>query len=215
MDRLVLRHLDCLPYGDTFAAMRAFTAQRTAQTPDELWLLEHPPVYTQGQAGRPEHLLCATTIPVVQSDRGGQVTYHGPGQVILYALIDLKRRGLGVRELVRHLEGAVIDLCADYGIEAYGREDAPGVYVQGAKLASLGLRVRNGCSYHGVSLNVDMDLTPFANINPCGYQGLVMTQLRALGVLDPVPTVAMALTDCLIARLAPLAQLEVSHRLWA
>jgi lipoyl(octanoyl) transferase len=160
--------------------MRVFTDTRSAHTADELWLLEHPPVFTLGQAGRPEHILDVGTTPVVQSDRGGQVTYHGPGQLIAYLLLDLRRRGLGVKRLVRLLEQSVIDLLARRGIEAAARSDAPGVYVQGAKIASLGLRVRGGCCYHGLALNVAMDLGPFQRINPCGYPGLQVTQLSEL-----------------------------------
>lgn len=162
--------------------MQDFTARRDADTPDEIWLLEHPPVFTQGQAGRPEHLLADVGIPVVPIDRGGQVTYHGPGQVVAYLLIDLKRRGYGVRELVRRLEQAVIDLLAELGIAGQRREGAPGVYVDGAKIAALGLRVKGGCTYHGLSLNVDVDLAPFLAINPCGYPGLEVTRTRDLGV---------------------------------
>jgi lipoyl(octanoyl) transferase len=161
--------------------MRAFTDGRGPETPDELWLTEHPPVFTLGQAGKPEHLLDPGAIPVIRVDRGGQVTYHGPGQVMAYLLLDLKRRGLGVRELVERLEQAVIDLLAAHGIDAHGRRDAPGVYVGAAKIAALGLRIRHGRSYHGLSLNVAMDLEPFDRINPCGYPGLEVTQLSALG----------------------------------
>lgn len=153
-----------------------------ADTPDELWLVEHPPVFTQGQAGKPEHLLKDIGVPVVPIDRGGQITYHGPGQVVVYLLIDLQRRHIKVRELVNKIEQAVIDLLASYGIDAARRDGAPGVYVGEAKVAALGLRIRNGCSYHGVSLNVNMDLTPFAAINPCGYAGMAVTQLHDLGV---------------------------------
>jgi lipoyl(octanoyl) transferase len=178
---LHLRRLGLVDYASTWAEMRAFTEARTAGSDDELWLLQHPPVFTLGQAGRPEHILAPGTIPVVQSDRGGQVTYHGPGQIVAYLLLDLRRAGLGVKGLVQLLEQAVIDLLADVGIQAQARSDAPGVYVAGAKIASLGLRVRRGCSYHGLALNVDMDLGPFARINPCGYPGLAVTQLADLG----------------------------------
>lgn len=159
--------------------MQSFTATRTADTPDELWLCEHPPVFTQGLAGKPEHLLRDVGIPVVKIDRGGQITYHGPGQVVGYLLLDLKRRGLTVKGLVNRMEQAVIDLLADYGIEAARRAGAPGVYVQDAKIAALGLKIKNGCSYHGLSLNVNMDLSPFTAINPCGYAGMAVTQLSA------------------------------------
>jgi lipoyl(octanoyl) transferase len=172
-----VRKLGRVDYAPTFAAMQEFTAARDESTPDELWLCEHPPVFTQGMSGKPEHLLRDIGIPVVQIDRGGQITYHGPGQVVVYLLLDLRRRDLKVREMVHGIEQGVIDLLADYGITAARRAGAPGVYVGNAKIAALGLRVKHGCSYHGVSLNVDMDLTPYAAINPCGYPGLVVTQL--------------------------------------
>ncbi|HVR94409.1 MAG TPA: lipoyl(octanoyl) transferase LipB [Casimicrobiaceae bacterium] len=166
--------------------MQAFTDARTPDTEDEIWLTEHAPVYTLGLAGRPEHMLRANTIPVLKVDRGGQVTYHGPGQLVVYLLIDLKRLRLGVRALVEALERAVIKLLESYGIDAYGRRDAPGVYVKRdgreAKVAALGLKVRNGCTYHGLALNLDMDLAPFDDIDPCGYRGLAVTQLRDLDV---------------------------------
>ncbi|MDQ2694706.1 MAG: lipoyl(octanoyl) transferase LipB, partial [Pseudomonadota bacterium] len=162
--------------------MQAFTAGRTPDTADEFWLVEHPPVFTQGLAGRPEHLLRPGDIPVIHVDRGGQVTYHGPGQALLYFLVDLRRARLGPRRLVSLVEQCVVDCLAGYGIAAAPRPDAPGVYVEGAKIASLGLRVRRGCAYHGVAFNVAMDLEPFSRINPCGYPGLRMTQLRDLGV---------------------------------
>ena len=167
--------------------MQHFTAERDAATPDELWLTEHPPVFTQGLAGRPEHLLRDTGIPVVKIDRGGQITYHGPGQAVAYLLLDLSRRGFKVRGLVARIEQAVIDLLAGYGLRGERVPGAPGVYVGGAKIAALGLRVKGGCCYHGVALNVDMELEPFSAINPCGYPGLKVTQLRDLGVkLDGV-----------------------------
>lgn len=165
------------PYEAVWEAMRAFTDERDAETRDQLWLVEHPPVFTQGQAGKPEHLLLPGDIPVVQTDRGGQVTYHGPGQLVAYPLVDLRRLGMGVRDLVTALEETLVALLASYGVEAYARPDAPGVYIAGDKVASLGLRVRRGCSFHGLALNVAMDLEPFRRINPCGYQGLQMTQL--------------------------------------
>ncbi|WP_267896138.1 lipoyl(octanoyl) transferase LipB [Iodobacter fluviatilis] len=181
MPELIIKQLGMLEYEPTWRAMQAFTERRDADTADEIWLVEHPPVYTQGQAGKPEHLIAATSIPVVQIDRGGQITYHGPGQVVAYVLLDLRRNGLGVRELVRKLEQSVIDILADFGVTAYGKVDAPGVYVNPemgeAKIASLGLRIRKGCSYHGLALNVNMDLTPFDWINPCGYAGMRVTQL--------------------------------------
>jgi lipoyl(octanoyl) transferase len=179
---LRFRCLGCQEYVPVFASMRTFTAARDAETPDELWQVQHPPVFTQGLAGKPEHLLDPGTIPVIKVDRGGQVTYHGPGQVVIYCLLDVRRLGLTVRGLVTTLEESVIELLAGSGIVAQARPDAPGVYVNGAKVASLGLRLRQGRSYHGLSLNVDMDLEPFSRINPCGYPGLQVTQLRDLGV---------------------------------
>ena len=182
---LIVRHLGLVPYQQTWEAMKAFTATRTTETTDEIWLLEHPPVYTYGVAGRAEHLPPANCgIPVLKVDRGGQVTFHGPGQLIVYALIDLRRRNLGVRELVRLLEQAVLDLLEESGIRAERRTGAPGVYVDNAKIAALGLRIRGGCSYHGLSLNVDVDLAPFEAIDPCGYPGLRVTRARDLGLED-------------------------------
>jgi lipoyl(octanoyl) transferase len=169
-------------YQPTFQAMLDFTASRTAETPDEIWIVEHPPVYTLGQAGKPEHILHDIGIPIVKIDRGGQVTYHGPGQVVLYLLLDLARLKIKVRELVTAIEQAVINLLAKHGVTAERRDGAPGVYVGEAKIAALGLRIRNGCSYHGVSLNVDMDLSPFAAINPCGYAGLKVIQTTDLNI---------------------------------
>jgi lipoyl(octanoyl) transferase len=199
---LLVRQLGLVPYDCAYDAMRAFTASRRADTPDELWLTEHPPVYTLGQAGRREHLLRASGIPLVQIDRGGQITYHGPGQVLAYSLLDLRRRALTVRRLVCLLEQAVIDLLAGAGVIAARRPGAPGVYVDGAKVAALGLRVKNGCSYHGVALNVDMDLTPFRDINPCGYAGLEVTQLRDLGIRITTSVAAVALAKRLERLLA-------------
>lgn len=178
-----VRRLGRLEYEPSWRAMQEFTAQRGNDAADELWLTEHPPVYTLGVAGRAEHLPRTNNgVPVIKVDRGGQITYHGPGQVVLYVLLDLQRRGLGVRALVRMMENAVIDLLADRGITAEGRVEAPGVYVNGAKIAALGLRVKNGCSYHGLAFNVDMDLSPFHAIDPCGYSGLAVTQTRDLGI---------------------------------
>ena len=178
----MVRWLGRVEYEPTWRAMQRFTDDRSAATLDELWLLEHPPVFTLGMAADPGHVLAAGDIPVVQTDRGGQVTYHGPGQLVAYPLLDIRRLGLPVRTLVMQLEQAVIDLVAEHGIEAQGRRDAPGVYVNGAKLASVGLRVRRGASYHGLALNVDMDLAPFARINPCGMAGLAVTSLANLGI---------------------------------
>ena len=178
-----VRRLGRLEYEPSWRAMQEFTARRGNDAADELWLTEHPPVYTLGVAGRAEHLPRTNNgIPVIKVDRGGQITYHGPGQVVLYVLLDLRRRGLGVRALVRMMERAVIDLLAQRGITAEGRVEAPGVYVNGAKIAALGLRVKNGCSYHGLAFNIDMDLSPFHAIDPCGYSGLTVTQARDLGI---------------------------------
>jgi lipoyl(octanoyl) transferase len=198
----ILRRLGRRDYLPVWQEMQAFTDHRDADTPDELWLVEHPPVFTQGMNGKPEHLLDPGDIPVVPVDRGGQVTYHGPGQVVAYPLLDLRRRGLGVRELVQRLEFGVIDLLAGYGIEAIGRRDAPGVYVDGRKIASLGLRVRHGCSYHGLSLNVAMDLAPFERINPCGYPGLEVTRTVDLGGPTTWDEAADALVPYLLRQLA-------------
>jgi lipoyl(octanoyl) transferase len=176
----VLRELGLVEYEPTLTAMREFTDSRDANTPDELWLLQHPPVFTQGQAGKAEHVLAPGDIPVIQVDRGGQVTYHGPGQWVLYLLVDLRRHQMGVRDLVNLIEHSVVQLLAEYGIEAAPKPGAPGVYVAGEKIASLGLRVRRGCCYHGLALNVDMDLEPFERINPCGYEGLPVTSMAKL-----------------------------------
>ena len=179
---LVVKRLGQVDYAPTFQAMQDFTATRTTETPDEIWIVEHPPVYTLGQAGKPEHILRDVGIPIVKIDRGGQVTYHGPGQVVIYLLLDLARLKIKVRELVTAIEQAVIDLLASYGVTAERRAGAPGVYVGDAKVAALGLRIRNGCSYHGLSLNVDMDLYPFTAINPCGYAGLKVIQTKDLNI---------------------------------
>lgn len=186
----IVKFLGRVDYEPTWRAMQAFTDVRDETTPDEIWVVEHPPVYTQGLAGKEEHLLRTTDIPVVRTDRGGQVTYHGPGQLVVYLMIDFKRMDIGVRDLVRRIEQSLIDTVSEYGIKANGDVDAPGVYVEGAKIASLGLRIRNGAVYHGLSLNVDMDLTPFTWINPCGYANLKVTQLRELGVETTVLEVA-------------------------
>lgn len=187
---ILLKRLGRVEYEPTWRAMQAFSASRTAATDDEIWLLEHSPVYTLGVAGRAAHLpRDRTDIPVVRIDRGGQITYHGPGQLIAYLLLDMKRRGLTVRPLVRRMENAVIDLLHEYGISGAGRVEAPGVYVGAAKIAALGLRITRGACYHGLALNVDMDLSPFHAIDPCGYPGLSITQLRDLGVADDLKTV--------------------------
>ena len=197
-----VKRLGCVDYEPAWHAMREFTARRTARTADEVWLAQHPPVYTLGVAARPHHLPRRDHgIPVVKSDRGGQITYHGPGQLVAYLLLDIRRRGLTVRPLVRLMENAVIDLLADYRVIASGRTDAPGVYVGQAKIAALGLRIRNGCCYHGVALNVDMDLGPFNAIDPCGYPGLEVTQMRDFGITDAPDTVGDKLVRCLLTRL--------------
>jgi len=198
----LVRWLGRVDYEPTWRAMQSFTETRTADTPDEIWLLEHEPVFTLGMNADRSHVLVAGDIRVVQIDRGGQVTYHGPGQLVVYPLLDLRRAGLGVRDLVSALEGAVIDYCARLGIKAECRAGAPGVYVQGAKLASVGIRVRRQGSYHGLALNVNMDLAPFARINPCGYAGLTMTQLAALGHAVEPSSAAQEFAPLLLARLA-------------
>lgn len=198
---IVVRYLGLQDYRATWEAMRAYTDRRGAHSGSELWLLEHPPVYTQGQAGKPEHLRDPGAIPVVQSDRGGQVTYHGPGQLVVYLLVSLREIDMGIRQLVSTLEGSVIDLLQAYGISAAVRRDAPGVYVDGRKIASLGLRVRRGCTYHGLALNVAMDLAPFAHIDPCGHVGMEVTQLRDLGVTLSVQDAGVALLPHLCHRL--------------
>jgi lipoyl(octanoyl) transferase len=196
-----VKWLGRVPYEPTWRAMQEFTEARDAATPDELWLLEHEPVYTLGLNADPRHVRDPAGIPVVRIDRGGQVTYHGPGQLVIYPLIDVRRAHLGVRDLVTALERTVIDFAARYGIVATCREKSPGVYVHERKLASVGLRIRRGGSYHGLALNVNMDLGPFARINPCGYAGLQMTQLAALGAPDDVRRVARECAPILIGRL--------------
>ena len=199
----VIHALGLVEYQPTWDAMRHFTAGRTPDrlipgTRDEIWLVQHPPTYTQGLAGKPEHLLHSTNIPVVKIDRGGQITYHGPGQIVAYLLLDLRRWKINVRELVRLMEQAVIDLLGEFGVVAQGREDAPGVYVGDAKIASLGLKIKHGCCYHGLALNVDMDLTPFTNINPCGYAGLRVTQCCELGITAGIEELQALLAQNLI-----------------
>jgi len=193
---VITRWLGRVEYAPTLAAMQRFTDERDSSTADEIWLLEHPPVFTLGMAADRAHVLAAGDIPVVQTDRGGQVTYHGPGQLVVYPLVDIRRSGVSVRALVQHLEQSVIELLRPHGIAAQGRRDAPGVYVQGRKLASVGMRIRRGASYHGLALNVDMDLEPFSRINPCGMAGLEVTQLATLGVSGGVQQIG--------ERLAPL-----------
>jgi lipoyl(octanoyl) transferase len=197
----VLRWLGRVDYLPTWQAMQAFTQARNTQTRDEIWFLEHPPIFTLGLNAKPEHVIAPGDIPVVQIDRGGQVTYHGPGQLIVYPLIDLKRAGLGIRQLVVGLENAVIALAATWNIAAHGRREAPGIYVGKRKLGSVGLRVRRSCSYHGLALNVAMDLSPFSLINPCGYAGLEVVDLRSLGVATSLREVATSLASHLLPAL--------------
>ena len=194
---MIARRLGLVAYEPTWRAMQAFNASRGEATADQLWLVQHPPVFTLGLAGRREHVLAPGDIPVVQTDRGGQVTYHGPGQAVVYLLLDLRRGKRGVRELVSRIEGAVIDVLRDYGIEGSRRTGMPGVYVGEAKIAAIGLRIARGCSYHGVALNVDMDLEPFSRIDPCGYPGLAATQLRDQGVRDSIDAAHQRLADSL------------------
>jgi len=201
MDAPLVRDLGFRPLEDVWREMQAFTAVRTTTTRDEIWFVQHPPVYTLGMRADPKHLLAPGDVPVVKIDRGGQVTYHGPGQVVAYVLLDLGRRVLNPRQLVQALENAVIDTVAGYGIEARARRDAPGVYVDGAKLAAIGLRVKRHCSYHGLALNVAMDLAPFAGINPCGYAGLTVTDLATLCGIDDLKRCRTELTLRLLARL--------------
>jgi lipoyl(octanoyl) transferase len=201
--QLRIRKLGLADYQAVWDAMRVFTETRNPDTLDEVWLLQHPRVFTQGQAGKAEHVLAPGDIPVIQVDRGGQVTYHGPGQIVGYLLVDLRRRGIGIRQLVTAIENSIIAVLAHYGIESAGRADAPGVYLtSGAKIAALGLRVRRGCTFHGLSLNVDMDLEPYARINPCGFSGLQVAQMRDL--VKPLPsldTLEQQLSAALCAQL--------------
>ncbi len=196
-----VKHLGRSEYSATWDAMKTFTDRRDDNTADELWITEHPPVYTQGLNGRAEHLLDPRDIPVIPVDRGGQVTYHGPGQLVLYCLLDISRRGIGVKGLVARIEQSVIELLDGYAIEGRIRPGAPGVYVGEAKIAALGLRIRKGCCYHGLSLNVDMDLEPFSRINPCGFQGLAVTQLRDFGVGEEVEQAGRRLAGILMKHL--------------
>ncbi len=202
---LQVKQLGRVDYASTFQAMQDFTAHRTAETPDEIWLVEHAPIFTLGQAGKPEHLLKDIGIPVIKIDRGGQITYHGPGQLVVYLLLDLTRLKIKVRELVSKIEQAVINFLALYGLTAERRSGAPGVYVGEAKIAALGLKIKHGCSYHGLSLNIDMDLTPFSAINPCGYAGLQVVQLRDFNI----PLTAQAAGEQLSQHL--LQQLDGPH----
>ncbi|TEW56730.1 lipoyl(octanoyl) transferase LipB [Psychromonas sp. RZ22] len=194
-DKLIIRHLGLQPYQEIWQSMSDFTEQRDDKTIDEIWLVEHTPVFTQGLAGKAEHLLTHSHIPVVKSDRGGQITYHAPGQLVAYLLINIRRKDFNVRRLVSIIEQAIIDLLAEHNVLAVAKPDAPGVYVDGKKIASLGLKIRKGCSFHGLALNVDMDLTPFLQINPCGYAGLEMTQCRDLGIASSVAQLAPVLIE--------------------
>lgn len=184
--QITFRHLGLRPYEETVARMQAFTDARDNSTPDEIWLLQHPPVFTQGLAGKAEHVLAPGNIPVVQTDRGGQVTYHGPGQLVVYFLMDLRRLNIGIRTLVSQLEQSVIATLAEYGVDAAPRQDAPGVYIAETKICSIGLRVRRGCTYHGIAFNINMDLEPFQRINPCGFRNLKLVQLA-----DFVPQISV------------------------
>ncbi|MDX1561596.1 MAG: lipoyl(octanoyl) transferase LipB [Gammaproteobacteria bacterium] len=203
MSDIVVRDLGFEPLEPVWQRMKALTEQRDRDQLDEIWFVEHPPVFTFGLAGDESHLLDAGGIEVIKLDRGGQVTYHGPGQLVCYLMLDLKRRGLNIRRLVETLESAVIDTVAGYGIEAYGKRDAPGVYVGGKKLAAIGLRVKRSCSYHGLAFNVAMDLAPFERINPCGYAGLEVTQLSALCDVDSIAKLRPAFEETLLRLLAP------------
>lgn len=208
---VVFKELGRQPYHATWQAMQDFTQQRTQETSDEIWFLEHDPIFTQGQAGKAEHILAPGLIPVIQTDRGGQVTYHGPGQLIAYFLLDLRRWGLGIRSLVTLIETAVINVLASYGIHANARSDAPGVYVNGAKIASLGLRIRRGCSYHGLSFNINMDLKPFECINPCGMKNLAITQLYDFESKISMPVVIEQLQAILIQQLSKHSSVQKLH----
>ena len=204
--QLTVKHLGLVEYEPTWRAMQDFTTARTVDTQDEIWLLQHPPVFTLGMAGKREHLLADIGIPVVPIDRGGQITYHGPGQIVIYLLLDLKRRGYGIKELVRRIEQAIIETLAEFSITAERQTGAPGVYVAGAKIAALGLRVRNGCTYHGLSLNVAMDLSPFQAINPCGYAGMAVTQIKEHTPQISSPLAEAALLSSLMHQLTASAQ---------
>jgi lipoyl(octanoyl) transferase len=199
---IITRDLGLQDYTKVWQAMQEFTLERTADTPDELWIVEHPAVYTLGLNGKREHLLNTGDIPVIQCDRGGQVTYHGHGQVIIYTLLDIKRLNINIRELVSLLEQTMIDTLAHYGIEAIAKADAPGVYVQGKKIGSIGIRIKNSCSYHGLSFNNNMDLTPFKYINPCGYKNLQVTQLADLGITISTTELAAFMSQAISTRLS-------------
>jgi lipoyl(octanoyl) transferase len=198
---VICRHLGVVDYFESWQKMQDFTDSRGPDTADELWFLQHPPVYTLGKNGKAEHVLDPADIPVIDSDRGGQVTYHGPGQIVVYTLLDLNRLKIGVRDLVTLIEHSIIDLLSAYGVDANARRDAPGVYVNDAKIAALGLRVRKGCSFHGLALNVDMDLEPFSRINPCGYEGLEITQLKDFVKDIEMADVVEKLQQCLLKKM--------------
>jgi lipoyl(octanoyl) transferase len=201
---IIINNLGLQDYTTVWQAMQDFTVQRDADTPDELWIVEHPPVYTLGLNGKREHLLLNTgDIPVIHSDRGGQITYHAPGQVIIYTLLDIKRRNINIRQLVSLLEQTMIDTLAYYGIVAFAKADAPGVYVKGKKIGSIGIRIKQHCSYHGLSFNNAMDLTPFNFINPCGFKDLKVTQLADLGIHVPTTELAFFMSQAIITALKP------------
>lgn len=198
-----IRHLGQQDYLSCWQKMQDYTLARDENSTDEIWIVEHPPVFTQGLNGKPEHLLQVSDIPVVNTDRGGQITYHAPGQLVVYILVDIKRRELGVRQLVTTLEQAMIDTLSQYGLQAIAKAEAPGVYIQDKKIGSVGLRIKKGCSYHGLSLNNNMDLSPFSYINPCGYQGLQVTQLVDLGVKIKTIELAVSVVNSIISALNP------------
>lgn len=204
--QLIVRHLGRSDYEPVWHDMQKFTDERDADTPDELWLVEHPPVFTQGLAGKAEHILAPGDIPVIQVDRGGQITYHGPGQIVAYPLINLRRHGIGVKSLVHGIEQAIIDTVGLYGVTAARKDNAPGVYVDGAKIASLGLRIRKACSFHGLAFNIDMDLEPFQRINPCGFSDLKVIQLADLANDVQLPTVEQQLIAAFCQQLKFTAQ---------
>ena len=201
-ENIRVKNLGLADYRETWEKMKAFTKTRDTDSVDELWITEHAPVFTQGQNGRPEHLLDTGDIPVIQIDRGGQVTYHGPGQLVLYCLLDLNRRGLGVRALVTHIEVSIIEFLSRYNVKAIARKNSPGVYVNSAKIAALGLRIRKGCCYHGLSLNIDMDLSPFTRINPCGLKGQAVTQMVDLNISIGLEQAGQELADILIGNIS-------------
>ena len=210
IEDLHIRELGLVPYESTWHDMQAFTENRDENTPDEIWLLEHPPVFTQGQAGKPEHLLQTGDIPVVKVDRGGQVTYHGPGQLVAYVLIDIKRAKIGVRQLVTAIEQAIVDTLATYQVTAAAKPNAPGVYVDDKKIASLGLRIKKGRSFHGLALNVDMSLEPFLRINPCGYAGLEMVQLKDFVSSPDMTQVKQLLANALAIQLGAVGVTHIA-----